>query len=213
VRKVITPILGLLALAACAPPTPQAIYAPYLESHRWMYATRTTGPGREEYRDHILVESQPLSNRRSLFKIHIAPNPNDPRVGARQKYVLDLSKTPPRLESLETEGGTARFDPGFFLPALEVAEGKAVAQYAADHGFLRGRAMNLSWKYAPFAGGLVSTPAGNFFVSGVDMEFRTSLKLTDANMRLEFAAGAGLVYAEWKTNYGTSTSFTLESFK
>jgi hypothetical protein len=206
------PILGLV-LVACAPPTPQAIYAPYLQAHQWMYATRTTGPGRDEYRDHILVESQPLVNGRSLFKIHIAPNPNDPRVGARQKYVLDLSSTPPRLESLETEGGTAKFDPGFLLPALEAAQGKSVARYAADHGFLKGRAMNLSWKYAPIAAGLVSTPAGNFFASGVDMEFRTSLKLTDANMRLEFAGGVGLVYAEWKTNYGTSTSFTLESFK
>jgi hypothetical protein len=202
-----------LGLVACVPPTPQAIYAPYLEPHRWMYATRTSGPGRDEYRDHILVESEPLLDHRSLVKIHIAPNPNDPRVGARQKYVLDLSQMPPRLESLETEGGAARFDPGFLLPALEAAEGRAVARYAADHGFLKGRVMNLSWKYAPIAGSLVSTPAGNFFVSGVDMEFRTSLKLTNANMRLEFAGGVGLVYAEWKTIYGTSTVFTLESFQ
>ena len=202
-----------LGLAACAAPTPESVYTPYAGAHRWMYATQTSGPGREDYRDHILVESEPLSDRRTLLKIHIAPNPNDPRVGARQKYVLDLSSTPPRLESLETEGGAARFDPGFLLPALEAARGQATAHYAADRGFLKGRNLNLSWKYAPIPRELMVTPAGWFFASGVDLEFHTALKITDATMRLSFASGVGLVRAEWRTVYATRTVFTLESFQ
>lgn len=202
-----------LGLVACVPPTPQAIYAPYLEPHRWMYATRTSGPGRDEYRDHILVESEPLSDHRTLLKIHIAPNQNDPRVGARQRYVLDWSSTPPRLESLETQGGAASFEPGFLLPNFQNAQGQTVARYARGHGFLAGRSLSLTWKYAPIARELVATPAGFFFASGVDLEFRSNLRITDATMRLEFGAGIGLVRAEWRTVYATRTVFTLESFR
>lgn len=178
-----------------------------------MYATQTSGPGRDDYRDHVLVESEPLSDRRALLNIHIAPNPDNPLVGARQQYVLNFSSLPPKLESLRTEGGAARFDPGFVLPALEAAQGQATAHYAADHGFLRGRDLNLTWKYAPIPRALMFTPAGMFFASGVDLEFHTALKITDATMRFGFAPGVGLVRAEWRTVYATRTVFTLESFR
>lgn len=178
-----------------------------------MYATRTSGPGREEYQDHVLIESEPLSDRRTLLKIHIAPNENDPRVGARQRYVLDFNSIPPRLASLETEGGAASFEPGFLLPDFQPARGRAVASYASGHGFLAGRKLGLSWKYAPIARELVFTSAGFFFAPGVDLEFHTALKITDATMRLVFGAGVGLVRAEWRTVYATHTVFTLESFK
>jgi hypothetical protein len=45
-----------------------------------------------------------------------------------------------------------------------------------------------------------------------DLEFRSAYRLTNSNIRLELSA-RGIERAEWKTSYGTTTSFELEGFQ
>ncbi|NJK44399.1 MAG: hypothetical protein HC933_09060 [Pleurocapsa sp. SU_196_0] len=67
-----------------------------------------------------------------------------------------------------------------------------------------GQSFNYSWQY---------TPDPSPFSRRTDLELRSSLKLTDSNIRLSFKPGVGIHSAEWKTVYGVSVTFTLESFQ
>jgi hypothetical protein len=203
----------LLLLTACATPTPslEALYAPLHEAHAWSYHVKREGLG-ATYEDSITLETQPQPDGSSLLKVHLLPNTNDPKVGARHTYRLDFSSLPPKIQSLETEAGKGRFEPGLPFPNFRESRGKGSARYASGRGQLAGRAFQVNWHYAPIAGETTQTPLGAIPTVRTDLELRSSYHLTDCNLRLEFAPKYGLVRAEWATIYGTRTVFTLESF-
>jgi hypothetical protein len=204
------PVLWLLA--ACAPtPSLEVLYAPLREAHTWSYHVKREGLG-ATYEDRITLETQPQADGSSLLKVHLLPDANDPKVGARHTYRLDFSSLPPKLQSLETEAGKGRFEPGLPFPDFLEARGAGAARYASGRGLLAGREFQVNWRYAPIAADVVQTPLGAISTVRTDLELRSSYRLTDCNLRLEFAPKYGLVRAEWTTIYGTRTVFTLESF-
>jgi hypothetical protein len=205
-------LLGLMGLLGCVPPSPQNLYAPYLKAHRWVYTTDTRSP-KTVYKSTLEVKAVPQGRQKSLIRVHISPDPKEPGVGARQSYLLDFSSLPPRLELLITEGGQARLEPGFPLPGFSTERGQLSAQYASGRGYLAGQRHTVNWSYTPRQDHILETPAGLFSTRRVDLEFRTSLKLTDAFVRLDFAPGIGIVRAEWNTGYEYTTVFTLKSFE
>ena len=203
----------LLLLAACAPaPSLEALYAPLREAHAWSYHVKRTGLG-ATFEDSISLETQPQPDGSSLLKVHLLPNSNDPKVGARHTYRLDFSSLPPKLIALKTEAGRGIFEPGLPFPNFLELRGKASARYAGGRGQLAGQSFQVNWHYAPIVGETTQTPLGAIPTVRTDLELRSTYRLTDCNLRLEFAPKYGLVRAEWKTIYGTRTVFTLESFK
>jgi hypothetical protein len=196
----------LLLLAACAPaPSLEALYAPLREAHTWSYHVKRQGLG-ATFEDSIKLETQPQKDGSSLLKVHLLPSSNDPKVGARHTYRLDFSSLPPKLIALKTEAGQGKFEPGLPFPDFLESRGQGAARYANGRGDLAGRAFQLNWRYAPIAAEVRQTPLGAI------PTVRSSYKITDSNLRLEFAPKYGLVRAEWNTIYGTRTVFTLESF-
>ena len=210
-RRAVVILAVLLAGCNQGRPSPEAVYAPYRESHRWVYTVERTGLG-ATYRDRITLETQPQTNGTTVLRVHLLPDATDPKVGARQQYLLDWRQSPPSLRSLRTEGGRATLEPGFPLPALGPSSGEGKAAYEGGFGFLKNRSFRFSWKYEPQASQRVQTALGDLHAARTDLEFRTSYRITNANMRLDFAPTYGLVRAEWKTIYGTTTVFTLASF-
>ena len=203
----------MVVLVACAPQRAplEVLYAPYREAHRWEYRVERTGLG-ATYQDRITLETQPQANGTTIVNVHLLPNDQDPKVGARQQYTLDLRQMPPSLRALHTEGGQASLEPGFPWPAVQNSAGQGTATYATGFGFLRGRQITYSWKYEIQPNDRVNTDLGPLDVTRTDLEFRTNYQITNANMRLDFAPRYGLVRAEWKTIYGTTTVFTLQRF-
>ena len=206
------PILPVfLLLTSCAAPSLEALYAPLREAHAWSYHVKREGLG-ATYEDSITLETQPQPDGTSLLKVHLLPNSKDPKVGARHVYRLDFSRLPPKLIALKTEAGRGTFEPGLPFPDFLESRGKGAAKYAIGRGQLAGRAFQVNWHYAPIAADTVQTVLGVISTVRTDLELRSSYRLTDCNLRLEFAPKYGLVRAEWKTIYGTRTVFTLESF-
>ena len=207
------PILPVLfLLAACAPaPSLEALYAPLRGAHTWSYHVKRTGLG-ATFEDSISLETQPQADGSSLLNVHLLPNSNDPKVGARHTYRLDFSSLPPKLIALKTEAGRGTFEPGLPFPNFLELRGQGSARYASGRGQLAGRSFQVNWHYAPIAGETTQTPLGAIPTVRTDLELRSSYHLTDCNLRLEFAPEYGLVRAEWNTIYGTRTVFTLESF-
>ena len=203
----------LVLLAACAPaPSLEALYGPLREAHTWSYHVKRTGLG-ATYEDRISLETQPQPDGSSLLKVHLLPNANDPKVGARHTYRLDFSSLPPKLIALKTEAGLGKFEPGLPFPDFLESRGRGRATYELGRGDLAGRTFQVNWHYAPISGETTQTPLGAIQTIRTDLELRSSYKITDSNLRLEFAPKYGLVRAEWNTIYGTRTVFTLESFK
>jgi hypothetical protein len=201
-----------LLLTACSPvPSLEALYAPLREAHTWSYHVKREGLG-ATYEDSISLETQPQADGSSLLKVHLLPNANDAKVGARHTYRLDFSSLPPKLTALKTEAGQGRFEPGLPFPDFLESRGQGAARYANGRGDLAGRAFKVNWHYAPIAAEVTQTPLGAIPTVRTDLELRSSYKITDCNLRLEFAPKYGLVRAEWATIYGTRTVFTLESF-
>jgi hypothetical protein len=202
-----------LLLASCAPaPSLEMLYAPLREAHAWSYHVKRKGLG-ATYEDSITLESLPQSDGSSLLKVHLLPNANDPKVGARHTYRLDFSSLPPKLIALKTEAGQGIFEPGLPFPNFLELRGKGSARYASGRGQLAGRKFQINWHYAPITSEVTQTALGAISTVRTDLELRSSYHLTDCNLRLEFAPKYGLVRAEWNTIYGTRTVFTLESFK
>jgi hypothetical protein len=202
----------LLLFSACAHvPSLEALYAPLREAHTWSYHVKREGLG-ATYEDRITLETQPQADGSSLLKVHLLPNAKDPKVGARHTYRLDFSSLPPKIQDLETEAGRGRFEPGLPFPDFFESRGQGTAAYASGRGQLAGRAFKVNWHYAPIAAEVTQTPLGAIPTVRTDLELRSSYKITDCNLRLEFAPKYGLVRAEWATIYGTRTVFTLESF-
>ena len=206
------PILPVfLLLTACAAPSLEVLYAPLREAHTWSYHVKREGLG-ATYEDSIRLETQPQPDGSSLLKVHLLPNANDPKVGARHTYRLDFSSLPPKLQALETEAGKGRFEPGLPFPDFLESRGAGSARYAIGRGQLAGQSFQVNWHYAPIAADTAQTALGTIPTVRTDLELRSSYHLTDCNLRLEFAPKYGLVRAEWATIYGTRTVFTLESF-
>ena len=114
----------LLLLAACAPaPSLEALYAPLREAHAWSYHVKRTGLG-ATFEDSISLETQPQPDGSSLLNVHLLPNANDPKVGARHTYRLDFSSLPPKLIALKTEAGRGTFEPGLPFPDFLESRGK-----------------------------------------------------------------------------------------
>jgi hypothetical protein len=209
----VRPILPVfLLLTACAPaPSLETLYAPLREAHTWSYHVKREGLG-ATYEDSITLETQPQPDGSSLLKVHLLPNSNDPKVGARHTYRLDFSSLPPKLIALKTEAGLGKFDPGLPFPDFLESRGAGAARYASGRGQFAGREFQVNWHYAPIAADTAQTALGTISTVRTDLELRSSYHLTDCNLRLEFAPKYGLVRAEWATIYGTRTVFTLESF-
>ena len=207
------PILPVfLLLTSCAAPSLEALYAPLREAHIWSYHVKRTGLG-ATFEDSITLETQPQPDGSSVLNVHLLPNSNDPKVGARHHYRLDFSSLPPKLIALKTEAGRGTFEPGLPFPNFLELRGEGSARYASGRGHLAGREFHVYWHYAPIAADTAQTALGAIPTVRTDLELRSTYHLTDCNLRLEFAPKYGLVRAEWATIYGTRTVFTLESFK
>lgn len=195
-------IVLTVLLSSCAPSL-ESVYEPFFEKHEWVYSAERTGLN-SVYKDIIRVSSEPVSRTESLLRVHVFPDDSDPRVGARHTYKLIWTDAAPRIEALITQAGIGRLDPGLPLPDFRSSSGSGSASYAPKSGLYGGQRFTYSWRYAPDPS-LGSRRA--------DLELRSSLKLTDSNIRLEFAPNVGIKSAEWKTIYGVSVVFKLESFK
>jgi hypothetical protein len=195
-------LLLILALSSCVPSL-QSLYQPFFERHEWVYRVERTGLN-ASYTDIIRVSSEPVNPRETLLRVHVFPNDNDPRVGARHTYRLVWSDATPRITRLSTQAGDGTLEPGLPLPDFSASSGNGTARYASGGGLYAGQGFTYSWRYTP-------DPAPGS--RRADLELRSSLRLTDSNIRLEFAPGVGVKSAEWKTIYGVTVRFTLESFK
>ena len=191
-----------LLLSSCAPSL-ESVYRPFFEKHEWVFSAERTGLN-SAYKNIIRIVSQPLSRTESLLRVHVFPDDSDPRVGARQTYRLVWTTGAPRLTALTTQAGIGTLQPGLPLPDFAASSGSGSATYAPKSGLYGGQRFAYSWRY---------TPDPSLGSRRADLELRSSLKLTDSNIRLEFAPGVGIQSAEWKTIYGVSVVFKLESFK
>ena len=191
-----------LLLSGCSPSL-ESIYKPFFETHEWVFSAERTGLN-SAYKNIIRVNSEPVSRTESLLRVHVFPDDNDPKVGARHTYKLIWAGAAPRLVALTTQAGIGKLEPGLPLPDFSASSGSGNATYAAKSGLYGGQRFAYSWRYIP-------DPA--LGSRRADLELRSSLKLTDSNIRLEFAPGVGISSAECKTIYGVSVQFKLESFK
>jgi hypothetical protein len=192
-------------LTACAQPTTQTIYAAYLEPHTWSYHAHREGLG-SVYDGRITMQSKPIDAKHSKLEVHLLKDPNDPKSGGVQTYWLDFSSFPPRITNLSSTGGNAQLEPGFALPSENVKTGNGQARYAKTQGVLSLKNLGFSWKYITLEPDRLNNRVR------FDLEFRSAYKLTNSNIRLELSA-RGIERAEWKTIYGTTTSFELEGFQ
>ncbi len=192
----------LLLFSSCAPSL-ESVYKPFFEKHEWVFSAERTGLN-SAYKNIIRVSSQPVSRTESLLRVHVFPDDNDPKVGARHTYKLIWTDATPRIKALTTQAGVGTLEPGLPLPDFGSSSGTGNASYAPKSGLYGGQRFTYSWRYTP-------DPA--LGSRRADLELRSSLKLTDSNIRLEFAPGVGIKSAEWKTIYGVSVVFKLESFK
>lgn len=191
-----------LLLSGCAPSL-ESVYKPFFEAHEWVFSAERTGLN-SAYKNIIRVSSEPVSRTESLLRVHVFPDDLDPKVGARHTYKLIWTGTAPRLVALTTQAGAGQLEPGLPLPDFAASSGSGQATYAPKSGLYGGQRFAYSWRY---------TPDPTLGSRRADLELRSSLKLTDSNIRLEFAPGVGLKSAEWKTIYGVSVVFKLESFR
>jgi hypothetical protein len=191
----------LVLLSSCAPSL-EGLYQPYREAHEWVYTAERSGLN-AAYRNIIRVSSEPHADH-SLIRVHIFPDDADASIGARHTYRLEWNGTIPQLTRLNTQAGNGTLEPGLPLPDFRASSGDGEARYANGNGLYAGQSFSYSWRY---------TPDPNPFSRRADLELRSSLKLTDSNIRLEFQPGVGIQRAEWKTVYGVAVTFTLESFK
>lgn len=203
------PALAALAigLAGCAPPSVQSLYSAYRERGLWAYDTRFEGQG-TTYDGRLELRTSPQPDGTTQVEVRILPG-SGPAPGGRQQYTLDLRSSPPRIVGLATNGGRATLEPSLPLPGLEASSGAGAARYAPERGRFRGTTQGFRWSYQPRPGGTANTPAGRFPVVRADLAYRGDVALTDSNLRLEVAPGVGVVRAEWKTTYGTTTRFQL----
>jgi hypothetical protein len=195
-------MMVLLLCSSCAPSL-ENVYQPFFEKHEWVFSAERTGLN-SAYKNIIRVSSQPITPTESLLRVHVFPDDNDPRVGARHTYKLIWTDAAPRLIALTTQAGIGQLEPGLPLPDFQASSGTGTASYAPKSGLYGGQRFTYSWRYLPDPS-LGSRRA--------DLELRSSLKLTASNIRLEFAPIVGIKSAEWKTVYGVSVVFKLESFK
>ncbi len=195
-------LLLIVLLSGCAPSL-ESLYQPYRQKHEWVYRAERTGL-KISYQNIIRVWSEPQAGNTSLVRVHIFPDSLDARVGARHTYRLDWSRTPPTITALTTQAGSGRLEPGLPLPDFTEASGQGKATYQAGRGDFAGRSFTYSWHYLPGPSPLERS---------ADLELRSSLKLTDSNIRVTLKPEVGIGNAEWKTVYGVSVKFSLESFK
>ncbi len=181
------------------------MYAPYLEPHTWSYHAHREGLG-SVYDGRITMQSKPIDARHSKLEVHLLKDPNDPKSGGVQMYWLDFTSFPPRITNSSSTGGNATLKPGFALPNENVNAGNGLASYAKTRGVLSLKNLAFSWKYVSLAPDRLNNRVR------FDLEFRSDYKLTNSNIRLELSA-RGIERAEWKTSYGTTTSFELEDFQ
>jgi hypothetical protein len=196
-------LLALVVLFSSCAPSLESVYKPFFETHEWVFSAERTGLG-SAYKNVIRISSQPVSANESLLRVHVFPDDTDPRVGARHTYKLIWTEAAPRLVALTTQAGIGTLEPGLPLPDFGNSSGSGQASYAPNSGLYGGQRFTYSWRY---------TPDPSLGSRRADLELRSSLKLTDSNIRLEFASGVGVKSAEWKTVYGVSVVFKLESFK
>jgi hypothetical protein len=192
-------------LTACAQPTPKALYASYLEPHTWSYHAHREGLG-SVYDGRITMQSKPIDSKHSKLEVHLLKDPNDPKSGGVQTYWLDFTSFPPRITNLSSTGGNATLEPGFALPNESVKAGIGQANYAKTQGVLSLKNLAFSWKYITLKPDRLNNRVR------FDLEFRSAYKLTNSNIRFELSV-RGIERAEWKTSYGTTTSFELEGFQ
>jgi hypothetical protein len=191
-------------LTACAQPTTQTMYAPYLEPHTWSYHAHREGLG-SVYDGRITMQSKPIDAKHSKLEVHLLKDPNDPKSGGIQMYWLDFTSFPPRITNSSSTGGNAKLEPGFALPNESVKAGNGQANYAKTQGILSLKNLAFSWKYVTLEPDRLNNRVR------FDLEFRSAYKLTNSNIRFELSV-RGIERAEWKTSYGTTTSFELEDF-
>jgi hypothetical protein len=194
-------LLITVLLSSCVPSL-ESLYQPYREAHEWVYAAERTGLN-AAYKNIIRISSQPQGDH-SLIRVHIFPDDSDASVGARHTYRLEWNSAIPRLTTLSTQAGDGTLEPGLPLPDFQASSSDGTARYKAGNGLYAGQSFSYTWRY---------TPDPNPLSRRADLELRSSLKLTDSNIRLEFRPGVGIQSAEWKTVYGVAVRFTLESFK
>ena len=192
----------LLFFSSCAPSL-ESVYKPFFETHQWVFSAERTGLG-SAYKDIIRVSSEPVNRTESLLRVHVFPDDTNPNVGARHTYKLIWTDAAPRIKALTTQAGIGTLEPGLPLPDFSASSGTGSASYAPSSGLYGGQTFAYSWRY---------TPDPSLGSRRADLELRSSLKLTDSNIRLEFAPGVGIRSAEWKTIYGVRVVFKLESFK
>jgi hypothetical protein len=197
--------LGFGILTACTQPSTQTMYAVYLEPHTWSYHAHREGLG-SVYDGRITMQSKPIDARHSKLEVHLLKDPNDPKSGGVQMYWLDFSSFPPRITNSSSTGGNATLKPGFALPNENVKTGNGQANYAKTRGVLSLKNLGFSWKYITLEPDRLNNRVR------FDLEFRSAYKLTNSNIRLELST-RGIERAEWKTSYGTTTSFELEGFQ
>jgi hypothetical protein len=181
------------------------MYAPYLEPHSWSYHAHREGLG-SVYDGRITVQSKPIDATHSKLEVHLLKDANNPKSGGVQTYWLDFTNFPPRITDTSSTGGTAKLEPGFPLPNESVKTGNGQAHYAKTRGVLSLKSLAFSWKYTTLEPDRLNNRLR------FDLEFRSAYKLTNSNIRLELST-RGIEHAEWKTSYGTTTSFDLEQFQ
>jgi hypothetical protein len=188
--------------SGCAPSL-RSIYQPFFERHEWVYNVERSGLN-ASYKNIIRVSSEPVNTTETLIRVHVFPDDKDPSVGARHTYRLLWTGATPVLVALTTQAGTGSLLPGLPLPDFSEAKGGGKASYASGRGDYAGREFQFDWHYIP---------EPNPFTRRADLELRSSLRITNSNVRLEFKPGVGVGSAEWKTIYGVTVQFQLESFK
>jgi hypothetical protein len=192
-------------LTACAQPTTQNLYAAYLEPHSWSYHAHREGLG-SVYDGRITMQSKPIDAKHSKLEVHLLKDANDQKSGGVQTYWLDFSSFPPRITNSSSTGGNATLEPGFALPNENEKTGNGQARYDKTRGVLSLKNLAFSWKYITLEPDRLNNRVR------FDLEFRSGYKLTNSNIRLELSV-RGIERAEWKTSYGTITSFELEDFQ
>jgi hypothetical protein len=197
--------LGFGILTACAQPTTQTMYAAYLEPHTWSYHAHREGLG-SVYDGRITMQSKPIDAKHSKLEVHLLRDPNDPKSGGVQMYWLDFTSFPPRITNSSSTGGKATLEPGFALPNEKAKTGNGQARYDKTQGVLSLQNLAFSWNYISLEPDRLNNRMR------FDLEFRSAYKLTNSNIRLELSV-RGIERAEWKTSYGTTTSFELEDFQ
>ncbi len=181
------------------------MYAVYLEPHTWSYHAHREGLG-SVYDGRITMQSKPIDATHSKLEVHLLKDANDPKSGGIQTYMLDFTSFPPRITNSSSTGGNATLKPGFALPNENVKTGNGQANYAKTRGVLSLKNLVFSWKYITLEPDRLNNRVR------FDLEFRSAYRLTNSNIRFELSV-RGIERAEWKTSYGTTTSFELEDFQ